>query len=163
MQDLECFLHVFSMGKDIKSLSLFKMAKEWQNFTRNNSDNGNKWCLANSNSLTQGNPPIKPGIYAIFARKSKAEEIVCFHVGISSNNIRSRVSTRLNKDVSKKYRGVFEWLGKCADIYICSAAIIATKNSKKAKKQLKTKLELLEMIMTVNLKPKSLLLAAGLQ
>jgi hypothetical protein len=158
--DLNNFLKAFANRTALTSLPLCELAKEWMRFANN--DN-NKVLLKQGERLPKGNPPAKPGIYAIFSRKSKAQESVCFHVGISSSNIRGRLRTRLYDNVEGDHRGVFGWLEDCAGIYICPATITTVENSKEAKKRLKAKLELLEMCLTVLLRPKSLLRAAGLR
>jgi hypothetical protein len=158
--DLDNFLKAFANGTSPTSLPLCELAKEWMRLANN--DN-NIVPLNPDKRLPRENLPAKPGIYAIFARKSKTQESVCFHVGISSSNIRSRLRTRLYNNVEGNHRGVFGWLEDCADIYICSATTTTVENSKEAKKRLKAKLELLEMCLTVLLRPKSLLRAAGLR
>ena len=151
MQDLDVFLQEFVQGNNLDSLPLCELANEWRNFVNNN-----------NNHNMQAQFPNGPGIYAIFARKTKEHKPICFHVGISSGNICGRLRKRLYNNVEDNHRGVFGWLEDCADIYICSATITTVENSKEAKKRLKAKLELLEMCLTVLLRPKSLLLAAGL-
>jgi hypothetical protein len=161
MKNLDNFLREVARKKNpLTSLPLCKMEKEWLDFVNN--DNRSELPHPGGQRLPRGNPPSKPGIYAIFARKSKSERPLCFHVGISSNDIRGRIRTRLYKDVTKDYRNIFGRLRDYADIYVCSVTIPALNNSGKAKIKLKAKLELLEMYMTVVLGSKSLFIATGI-
>ena len=160
IQSIDNLLCEFSRSKNLNSLLLGKIANEWLRFANNN--NNNILPLPEAQRLPIGNPPAKPGIYAIFAQKNKTQAPVCFHVGISSNNVRNRLKIRLYDNVEDNYREVFGWLDTCVYIHICSATVTTTQTSAEAKKQLKAKLALLEIYLTALLKPKSLLLAAGL-
>ena len=162
IKNLDDFLREFARKKSpLTSLPLCRIGKEWQDFADN--DNRSELPLPEGQRLPRGNPPPKPGIYAIFARKSRSHRPLCFHVGISSNDIRGRLRTRLYKNVEENYRNAFGGLCDCADIYVCSATVPAANDSdsKDVKIKLKAKLELLEMCMTVVLKPISLFRVAG--
>ena len=106
IKNLDDFLREFARKKSpLTSLPLCRIGKEWQDFADN--DNRSELPLPEGQRLPRGNPPPKPGIYAIFARKSRSHRPLCFHVGISSNDIRGRLRTRLYKNVEENYRNAF--------------------------------------------------------
>ena len=157
-QEFRGFLEQFARGETLESLSLCKRIKsEWWQFVDQRSFfEPKKIEKLSGNSLPPLNPPSEPGIYGIFACLKTSDFPLCFYVGISTTDIRSRLRTHLGTDIKNNYRSSFRCLEESDEIFMCSSSVPESEKKNRTRQEL----ELLEHCLTVLLRPRFLLLAA---
>jgi len=88
------------------------------------------------------------GVYAIFCCPNGGDRKPCFHVGMSTSSLKTRLDTRLRKNVRDNYAGAFGRLARYERLWAC-AAIIGNWRNNPANRR---KLGLLEMCLAVYLR-----------
>lgn len=153
------FLTEFKNIKKLKFSICEKLKDEWLNFVEEApdkfQDNPNV-SLPNPKCLPKGNPKSMGGIYGIFVKIPYSRKPECFYVGVSRRDVRGRIRTHLGEDIRENYMHVFKELEKCSEVFICCAYTPSTPSRIKRKAEL----ELLELCLSVQLRPRFLVDAA---
>jgi hypothetical protein len=136
LDEYEEFLEQFTQEVDLYELALLKkLSDDWRGFVdeRRSSIIANEMIkidLPNGSCLPKNCPPSKPGVYSIFVNNKRFITPICFYVGISTKDIRSRVRTHLYNDIKNDYRKSFKWLKECSEIFLCYSGISEIKKNR---------------------------------
>lgn len=149
-RDLEGFVRQYHDGRlPFEELELCKsIAEKWREFVRERHVPTRRSVTLplGRGVLPEGNPPKKPGVYAIFCGRNGCRQRPFFHVGMSTDEVRKRLRTRLDKNVREDYR-VFGRLCECSRLWVCYSVVSDCQNGTVDRH----KLELLETCLRVYL------------
>lgn|GEM_PF-3443184 len=157
LQEFRVFLEQFARGEKLDSLLCNRIKSDWWNFVDQRSFfKPIKTEQLSGKCISPEMIPSQPGVYGIFIHHVTSDFPLCFYVGISTIDVRSRIKTHLGTDIKKNYRSAFGSLVNADEIFICSSTVpdLGGNNSNRQE------LELLEHCLTVILRPRFLLLAA---
>jgi hypothetical protein len=98
-------------------------------------------------------------VYAFFTKQGE-EEVGCFYVGMSTSNVRGRITRHLGNDATDvvNYRDAFSEIKSYDEVFVCYSLKSGEKSNYR---KLKAKLELLELVITALLRPEFLGKAAS--
>ena len=160
--NLGMFLSEFTQGRRKLTNKGLQLLSQWEDSIKQEGgfEEPTDVSLPQGGRGLLGSMPNAPGVYTIYGKGGRRSSGECFYVGMSTSNIRGRIQTHLrddakenNKRSPKRWRNKFHMVSKYKRLFICYAECTKGKPTGEAFAQ---SLELLEMFLTVSLKPKLL-------
>jgi len=151
LRDLNRFVRQFRDPRiPLEELTLCKsISGEWRKFAKGAGEpTAEVTFKLGQRAFPHGTPAHRPGVYAIFCCRNGGNQRPCFHVGMSASSLKTRLGTRLGKDVRNNYAGTFRQLRRCPRLWVCTAVMSGRQNNAANRK----KLRLLEACLTVHLR-----------
>ncbi len=128
-EEFDVFLEQFARGEPTESLTLSqRLKKEWWNFVDSRKSKESLMNVDLPCGKYLSKDPKEPGVYAIFGKHPESIFPQCFYAGISVSNVRDRVTHHLTVDVRNNYRGKFNWIKECSDVFLCYAPMLKSNN-----------------------------------